>query len=269
MSGMFEAYRDSSPLASSSSTNSGFPLLSPATERDPEALEAKTNRKILDLEITNKSLLAINSSLEVVKLKQAREIRELKRRIRDGGSLGHRIGVEGAEISDTGVDEDDSVSDDSGELGALDADGPVQAELEAAHARCKSMIDDMVQRARDAILSRHDTSSRPFGNRVLHPAELEGMMEGSNAAAGAIAAAATAAAREDTHEGGGGEVGLEEHDAANYRGSIYGASSSDEHASPPSAEPLQTPTDVPDDAVEAKLSQDMANISIAGSARDE
>lgn len=45
--------------------------------------EAKSNRKMADLEITNRSLLSINSSLEATKNKQAKEIRELRRKLRE------------------------------------------------------------------------------------------------------------------------------------------------------------------------------------------
>lgn len=45
--------------------------------------EARTNRKIEDLEITNRSLLAINAMLEATKARQAKEIRELKRKLRE------------------------------------------------------------------------------------------------------------------------------------------------------------------------------------------
>ena len=43
------------------------------------------NGQILDLEITNASLLSINTSLERLKSAQAKEIRELRRRLRDSG----------------------------------------------------------------------------------------------------------------------------------------------------------------------------------------
>lgn len=45
--------------------------------------EARVNRKILDLEISNSSLLAINARLERTKLKQASEIRELRKKMRE------------------------------------------------------------------------------------------------------------------------------------------------------------------------------------------
>lgn len=55
---------------------------SPQSARN-EALAAKSNRKIADLEITNKSLLAINTILEADKHRMAKEIRDLRRRLRE------------------------------------------------------------------------------------------------------------------------------------------------------------------------------------------
>lgn len=144
-------------------------LLSPTVELDAEQLEAKTNRKILDLEITNKSLLAINGGLEVIKLKQAKEIRELKKRIREGRSLGETLGMhdrESGEASESDLEDDESVSDE---------EAPLNAELEEAHQRCKGLIDAMIAQARHAILSKYEPEINSSGNRVLHPAELDAM----------------------------------------------------------------------------------------------
>jgi hypothetical protein len=144
-------------------------LLSPTVELDAEQLEAKTNRKILDLEITNKSLLAINGGLEVVKLKQAREIRELKKRLREGRTLGDTLGIqdrESGEVSESDLEDDESVSDE---------EAPLNTELEEAHQRCKGLIDAMVAQARHAILSKHEPEINSSGNRVLHPAEVDAM----------------------------------------------------------------------------------------------
>ncbi|KAF9486593.1 hypothetical protein BDN70DRAFT_23331 [Pholiota conissans] len=44
---------------------------------------AKSDRKMADLEITNRSLLSINASLEATKHRQAKEIQELRRRLRE------------------------------------------------------------------------------------------------------------------------------------------------------------------------------------------
>lgn len=163
--------------ASSSNSPLQQPLLSPALEVDAEAQEAKKNRKILDLEITNKSLLAINSGLEVVKLKHVREIRELKRKLREGRGLGSRMGVGVSDEEGDGIleeDEEGSEEEDSddGEEGSL------AVELEMAHARCKTLIDGMVNQARETILYKYEMDrDAKGGNRVLHPAEVE-MMHG-------------------------------------------------------------------------------------------
>lgn len=145
------------------------PLASPHLEMGNEAIEAKTNRKILDLEISNKSLLAINSGLEVLKIKQAREIRDLKRRLREGQSSDGALdeGESWGDLSSDGDDDDGYSSHD---------DNPLDAELEASHQRCKSLIDDMVQHARQAILARHEYKEKPLGSRVLHPTELDDML---------------------------------------------------------------------------------------------
>ena len=150
--------------------------LSPSSEtpRSPseagEAGEARFHRKLLDLEITNRSLLAINSALEVTKLKQAKEIRELKRRLRDGRGLPTTTASRESAGSAAFSDEDDfTESEDDDDL--LIKEDP---ELEAAHQRCKDLIDNMVDRARKAILAEYDEPENT-GGKVLHPAELEEM----------------------------------------------------------------------------------------------
>ncbi|KAG8756253.1 hypothetical protein FRC14_003214 [Serendipita sp. 396] len=52
-------------------------------EDDIFAEEARANRKILDLEISNQSLLTVNAMLEATKLRQGQEIRELRRKLRE------------------------------------------------------------------------------------------------------------------------------------------------------------------------------------------
>ncbi|KAK9900752.1 hypothetical protein P389DRAFT_166220 [Cystobasidium minutum MCA 4210] len=66
----------------------GKGFFSEAEKMEQQAhLDAKVHRKILDLEITNTSLLAINASLEKAKAKQSAELRELRRRIHDRSSF--------------------------------------------------------------------------------------------------------------------------------------------------------------------------------------
>uniref|UniRef100_V5E4H3 Uncharacterized protein n=2 Tax=Kalmanozyma brasiliensis (strain GHG001) TaxID=1365824 RepID=V5E4H3_KALBG len=169
--------------------------LSPSSEtpRSPsevgEADEARVHRKLLDLEITNRSLLAINSALEVTKLKQAREIRELKKRLRDGKGLPVAATSRSSAGSAAFSDEDDLTDSDDDDDDLLVKDDP---ELEAAHQRCKLLVDHMVEQARKAILAEHDKPEHT-GGKVLHPAELEEMQreldeDGNNAEADTTAA---------------------------------------------------------------------------------
>ncbi|KAJ6575418.1 hypothetical protein B0H19DRAFT_642053 [Mycena capillaripes] len=58
-------------------------LLRASTVERKVRAEAKSVRKIADLEITNRSLLTINTSLEQTKHRQAKEIRELRRKLRE------------------------------------------------------------------------------------------------------------------------------------------------------------------------------------------
>lgn len=163
-------------LASNSfSSYSANVPLSCSSERPPspsdvgEAQEARVHRKLLDLEITNKSLMAINSALEVSKLKQAKEIRQLKRRLRDGRGLllvpASRDCTPTARLSD-----DEHFETDSDE----DEDGLIRddVELQDAYQRCKNLVDDMLQHARNAILHLHLQSQNTPG-KVLHPLEVQ------------------------------------------------------------------------------------------------
>lgn len=170
--------------SSTFSTHSGVSqALSPSSEtpRSPsetgEAEEARIHRKLLDLEITNKSLLAINSALEVTKLKQAKEIRELKRRLRDGRGL-PSVGGGAARESNGSVglsEEEFSESEDEDLIGVRE-----DPELEAAHQRCKSLIDEMVERARKAILAEYEEEKGSGRGKVLHPAEVEELQRRSD-----------------------------------------------------------------------------------------
>ena len=151
-------------LRSPTSETSGVSTLEQA-----EAEEARRNRKLLDLEITNKSLMAINAALEVTKLKQAREIRDLKRRLRDGRGLSLAPGEIGA-LASPGDEDDGDYFEDADE--GLEED----PELEAAHMRCKNLIDQMLTRARTSILSSYEPP-QSTGGKVLHPSELEQMQQ--------------------------------------------------------------------------------------------
>ncbi|OCH86668.1 hypothetical protein OBBRIDRAFT_890344, partial [Obba rivulosa] len=95
----------------------------PPEDIDPERklkAEAKSNRKIADLEITNRSLLAINSSLEATKHKQAREIRDLKRRLRESRLVLPPPAFRAAQADEPDADDADDSADDSDDAALLE-----------------------------------------------------------------------------------------------------------------------------------------------------
>ncbi|CAO1629278.1 unnamed protein product [Parajaminaea phylloscopi] len=199
------ANRDGLPSTSASTAWSTPPpaLLSPTSEtsssniytdgQNAAGLEYATlrvERKIADLEITNKSLMAINSGLEVTKHRQQRELRDLRKRLRDGRGLspgsvdredasraGRRPFTSAAQDDATlGSDDDDADDDSLSDLGALPP--REDPELEAAHQRCKALIDAMLDQARTAILSSAPADVREgSGVKVLSVGEVREIEE--------------------------------------------------------------------------------------------
>ncbi|BFZ63059.1 hypothetical protein YB2330_004173 [Saitoella coloradoensis] len=92
---------------------------------DPHHQDARTTRKILDLEISNTSLLAVNSTLERQTRKQAAELRELRRRMARGSLVpSTKINIDGDNDDDddeyasaSSHSEFDSDSEDGGAMG--------------------------------------------------------------------------------------------------------------------------------------------------------
>ncbi|KAI0800617.1 hypothetical protein C8Q74DRAFT_1364324 [Fomes fomentarius] len=119
--------------------------------------QAKSNRKIEDLEITNRSLLAINATLEATKHRQAKEIRELRRKLRESrlilppptfravkSSLTHDDTAEEDE-----EDEEEDDEDDEEENQAI-----VEGKADEAYRRVKIMIDTLLDSGRRALESK-------------------------------------------------------------------------------------------------------------------
>jgi hypothetical protein len=113
------------------------------------AANARQERKVLDLEITNSSLAAINRTLEREMRKQSAELRRYRRLSRSGrlsintvmsrsstGSLLMANGIDAGQLSDMSEEEEDA--DDSSELDSVD-DGALSptalAESDARHRK--------------------------------------------------------------------------------------------------------------------------------------
>ncbi|CDO73006.1 hypothetical protein BN946_scf185007.g60 [Trametes cinnabarina] len=119
------------------------------TERKRKA-EAKSNRKIADLEITNRSLLAINSSLEATKHKQAREIRELRRKLRESRLILPPPAYRAVKSS---LPQDDEESDEEEEDEEDDAD-IIEGKDDEPYRRVKVMVEDLIESCKRALESK-------------------------------------------------------------------------------------------------------------------
>ncbi|KAI6047883.1 hypothetical protein EDC04DRAFT_3135587 [Pisolithus marmoratus] len=110
--------------------------------------EAKTNRKIADLEITNRSLLAINASLETTKNRQAKEIRDLRRRLRESRLILPPRTYDAVKSSFPN-DRDDELDDDD------DADSEdIEGVEDEGFERVKCLLDALIQSGKRALESK-------------------------------------------------------------------------------------------------------------------
>ncbi|KAK9321664.1 hypothetical protein V1517DRAFT_168711 [Lipomyces orientalis] len=166
-------FRPTSPTQSSSSQSSALSvgnapgLLAAADDGETtpavpvETDAARTNRKILDLEISNTSLLAINRTLEREMRGQSRELRTLKRWIQRHSFGGKEIDVGSLSVSETedsGVDEDsDDESNGSGDEDDEDLTiGPFSAQRSSARNNDSVSpsvveLEDVAKKERDLL----------------------------------------------------------------------------------------------------------------------
>ncbi|KAK0505728.1 hypothetical protein EDD18DRAFT_1120495 [Armillaria luteobubalina] len=126
--------------------------------------EAKSNRKIEDLEISNRSLLAINVTLEATKHRQAKEIRDLKRKLRES-----RLILPPQAFKQV-MDKDDTEEDeDEGEDGE---DVPPEAGDET-YLHVKLLLDNLLQAAKQALETKPSDFDTKSGTKVLSAEEVE------------------------------------------------------------------------------------------------
>lgn len=123
--------------------------------------------KIADLEITTKSLLSINASLETTKARQASEIRELRRKLRQARlALPHKrykllLEEDGAENANEN-DDDESTDVEENE------------ETDECFLRIKHIIDELLTVGRNALATPAPSfGSNSFGNVLTNHVEGE------------------------------------------------------------------------------------------------
>ncbi|GAA5866798.1 hypothetical protein JCM3774_001804 [Rhodotorula dairenensis] len=149
---------------------------------DGHEKEAKVDRRIADLEIRNASLLTINADLERMKVKHRKEIRELRRKLRESiGGAG--LAALRAQMSslDEGVDDDaDDFADGSGDEGDADkAAGaavpeptwPEILEEDPAFSAIAATVEGLIGRAKRAV--EYEPARHEMAGRVLSAAEVE------------------------------------------------------------------------------------------------
>ncbi|WFD26651.1 hypothetical protein MNAN1_001634 [Malassezia nana] len=138
--------------------------------------DAKHERKLLDLEISNKSLMAINAALESSKVKLTREIRELRQQYlaktiepsvsKDGSGMDHVHSAFAEMMKPNALSPSSNLGD-----ALAEAMAEQDRELEQIHSRCRATIDQLVEQARSAILLQPGPDMIPAA-KVLHPSEL-------------------------------------------------------------------------------------------------
>ncbi|KAH0838080.1 hypothetical protein J3R83DRAFT_6321 [Lanmaoa asiatica] len=139
---------------------------SDGSERQLRA-EAKTNRKIADLEITNRSLLAINASLETTKNRQAKEIRDLRRKLRESRLIlpprTYKVVRSALEEERDREDEDEDEDED---------DSDVEEGLDETFQRVRGQIDSLIESGKRALETRPEDFRANLATKVLNADEL-------------------------------------------------------------------------------------------------
>lgn len=117
--------------------------------------EAKSNRKIADLEISNRSLLAINSSLEAAKHRQAKEIRDLKRKLRESRLIlppptyrAVKSSLPAEEVVKEEEEDSEEVDEDEDEQELL------EGKDDEPYRRVKLILDTLLESCRRALESK-------------------------------------------------------------------------------------------------------------------
>ncbi|KAF7307174.1 hypothetical protein MIND_00511000 [Mycena indigotica] len=126
-----------------------------AIEREVRA-EAKSVRKIADLEITNRSLLTINTSLEQTKHRQAKEIRELRRKLRESRLVLPPKEFRAVSMKDTKdheSEDDETDEEDEGEEREREREKHDQT-----YKRIKIILEGLIETGRRAL----ETTSKDF-----------------------------------------------------------------------------------------------------------
>ena len=134
--------------------------------------------QIEDLEITNRSLLVINSSLEATKHRQAKEIRDLRRKLRESRLIlpprAYRVVKSSLESDDMGDDEDEDEDEDD------ESTEESFAKQDEMYCRVKGLIDALLGSGRKALATTPDDlrEGGKGGTKVLSAEEVRTWRDG-------------------------------------------------------------------------------------------
>ncbi|KAF8737999.1 hypothetical protein RHS02_06006, partial [Rhizoctonia solani] len=128
--------------------DSGIDMFEADDAEQDQREEARSNRKIADLEISNKSLLAINATLESTKSRQAKEIRELRRKLRESRLVLPPSTYLALEQNDPleardSFDEDDEEDSDDNDV--------TQTQADETFDRVRGLLDKLMKDAKEAL----------------------------------------------------------------------------------------------------------------------
>jgi len=167
--GLFDPSSRRTSLATSVESTSTLEL--PKSEGSQIRAAAKSHRKIEDLEITNRSLLAINSSLEATKHKQAKEIRDLRRKLRESRLILPPRAYRAIKSSDPTGDEDleDDDEDDDEVEGEVD---DAVALHDETYRRVRGLLDGLLEAGHNALASTPEDHRGTGGAKVLSAEEI-------------------------------------------------------------------------------------------------
>lgn len=121
--------------------------------------------QIEDLEISNRSLLAINVTLEATKHRQAKEIRDLKRKLRES-----RLILPPQAFKQV-MDKDDTTEEDEDE--GEDGEDVPPEEGDETYLHVKLLLDNLLQAAKQALETKPSDFETRTGAKVLSAEEVE------------------------------------------------------------------------------------------------
>lgn len=127
------------------------------------------------MEITNRSLLAINTTLEATKHRQAKEIRDLRRKLRESILILPPVAYHAAKTSmaEDGILKEEEDEEDEGNEDDPEEQAFLEGNTDESYRRVKSLIEVLIESGRRALESTPEdfAGSGTHGTKVLSEEE--------------------------------------------------------------------------------------------------